>query len=85
MQLSYSRKAHTQVFLKHIIFYEKTRACSCHFVGKELKDSDLQKCSHRAIVGTKAMSSAELIEQLSNFPKLLLRSENNRINFENYF
>lgn len=54
-------------------------------MGKELKDSDLQKCSHGAIVGTKAMSSAELIEQLSNFPKLLLRSENNRINFENHF
>lgn len=52
-------------------------------MGKELKDSDLQKYSHRAIVGTKALSSAELLEQLTNIRKLLLRSENNRINFEN--
>lgn len=53
------------------------------FCGQEFKDSDLQKYSHSAIVGTKAMSSAELIEQLTIFRKLLLRSENNRINFEN--
>lgn len=60
-------------------------ACPCHFIGRELKDSDLQEYSDRAIVGTKPMSSAELIEQLqlTNFRKLLLRSENNRINFEN--
>lgn len=59
-------KTHAQVYLKHnMILYEKAHACPCHFVGKELKDSDLQKYSHRTIVDTKAMSSAELIEQLT--------------------
>lgn len=63
---SYFCKTHTQVYLKHnMILYEKAHACPCHFVGKELKDSDLQKYSHRTIVDTKAMSSAELIEQLT--------------------
>lgn len=36
-------------FQKHnIILYEKSRSCPCHFVDKELKDSDLQKHSYRA-------------------------------------
>lgn len=71
-------------FFKYIIIlYEKARACHFHFVGKDLKDSDLYKHSFREIVGTKSLSSAELIEQLRNFRKLFLRCENNRINFEN--
>lgn len=52
-------------------------------MGNELKDSDLQKYPHRAIIGTKTMTSAALIEQFTNFRKLLLRSENNKINSEN--
>lgn len=52
-------------------------------MGKELKDFDLSKYSHKAIVGKKAMSSAELIEQLTNFRKILLIYENNRVTFGN--
>lgn len=52
-----------------MILYEKTRVCP--FVGNDLNDSDLQKYFHRAIVGTKAMSPAELIEQLTNLKMIL--------------
>lgn len=82
--VSYFRQTLYISFFKYIIIlYEKARACHFHFVGKDLKDSDLYKHSFREIVGTKSLSSAELIEQLRNFRKLFLRCENNRINFEN--
>lgn len=73
-----------KVFLKHyIILYEKARACPCPFVGAQLIDSDLQKYFNRAIVGTKAMSSAVLIKQLKTFRKFFQSTENKRIKQNN--